>query len=382
MSVERAPALERELHAKRFLALMDGVTSYIQLPIHDTLYNRVLGDDGRPYVRESHIRTHYRLAVMAPDDLPRIGEAKHNNDYMGRFSANYFFNKADRSFMRNGPVLEADKLRFHEIDRLEDIVPYMLNLIEAQVESNLRTFAKLDSAGRESFRREVMDPSAIDSFVDSSIQAMRNSLVLYAAAHDPVRLVQRCELPFYVLGRSAQGGMSLLVSDDRSLPPETMTWTGLADRFEFWEREFLAAQMSSEPMARTFLFDTKIKIEGEHCADAASVLRSQGTCLPMMFMQRVAADILRSVRFGNDVEHLAQGLRYSKGDGGVLTGCASGLQRIYKSKQGDKLREFVSEQGWDLEISPFEMMVERMKSYPQPVAKAQLSVENARAPAL
>lgn len=375
--MKRSSPKDRELAARIDLALLHGKGSVVHVDVHDTMFHTIVGED-EPYVRPSEIRTNMRIALVPVDHAKPLGTVKWYERAWPHSATYYSVPGHERKFMASVQE-DHDKPGPQHAKSPSDLGVRVLERFDDLVQRNLEAFAR--SEDKAEFARRVMDPRAIDDYVNTGIKEYGETVSMVVGKDRSLSVVRPSTVPYYVVVR--QEGVNVDkarvdVSFDRDLDLDAMNWAELGTRFEYWEADLAARVRNHYGTPAHFGVPEQIAFDPDRAVDVATVLRMELQSLVPMILKTVMRGIVTAPEFKGtsealhartvfdkvsknewDAPELAEAMR-------ELSACARG---------GAPLGGFAKKMGWDNPMPFFTVLEERVVTFPYFVLAAEAKRE-------
>jgi hypothetical protein len=360
MIVGNAERAKYEAHVE--LASRSGFSSVMPLQIETTFYVPHSGLGTFASVVEVPVSIEVSVSIMAEGrGIQRLGEVSWR-DYTGYSdpfrTTTYYKIEGDVPRLMISPSVGFEG---HTAHSARDPFTVAKSLVD-QCASKVREIAE-PTASRTK--------TAIMKFAETYIRNGMDATRVVVDHAGTVTMLKHADVPNYVVvpqaGKPPIDAARWDVEVSRPTDFETLNWRGLGLRFEPWEADIAGRMMAAYGVKRGWDIPAAIKFPEDAAYDLAVINRCAIHSFLPIYIKKVMLDISGSDLGRDQLVQVYTSAAYSavaKGEWGShdLDAALDGLHELWRRDQ--KFRDFCQSRGWDLNVSPFEIIKARVERFP------------------
>jgi hypothetical protein len=361
MIIGNAERQKYEAHIQ--LAARHGYSSDFPLKVETTFYVPHLGSGANASVVEVPVSVEVPLRIMAEGDgIQRLGDVSWR-DYHGYTdpfrTATYFVTEGDSPQVMRTPSRDRE-------NKVSPAAADPFKLARWVVEQCSKDIADLSAVTAKELR------DAAQAAAGKHIRDGMATSPLVVGRSGEVSMIRNADVPHYVVvpqkGKRPIDVARCDVVVDRNLDYEALDWRGLGLRFEPWEVAAVARVMLSYGLTDLdAIAPNAIGFADEVASDLAVVNRLSMNSLLPLFIKRVMLDLSSSTDgLADEVKEYTSVIyrTVATGEWGsqVLDDALSSLHELWR--YDSRMSNFARSKGWDLKLSPFQIMSERVEAFP------------------
>lgn len=360
MIVGNAEREKYEAHIE--LALRHGYSSDFPLKVETTFYVPHSGPGTMASVVEVPVSVEVPVRIMAEGEgIRRLGDVSWR-DYHGYSdpfrTATYFIAEGDVPRLMRSPSVGKDNTVPPAATEPFKLARWLVEQVSQEIKGiSEPTGTKTRDAAR--------------ALAESRIRDGLTSSPLVVGRDGKVTLARVVDVPHYVVvpqnGKPPIDAARWDVVVDRPQDFEALNWRGLGLRFEPWEADIVGRVMRCYGMKHDPVVPDAIGFPEDAASDLAVINRLSVNSLLPLFIKRVMLDLSSSAAgMAEDIRtHTSAAYgAVARGEWGspALEGALAALNELWK--YDPRVSAFGRSKGWDLPLSPFEIMTARVEAFP------------------